>query len=81
MGIQIAAGKCADMFLLDNSRLELVGTSLDPKAVFGTVGVKQPAEYTIVNGKVTVRGGRLVNIDEDKIAAEADKKCMDYLGM
>jgi cytosine/adenosine deaminase-related metal-dependent hydrolase len=78
---QIAEGKCADMFLLDSSRLELVGTSLDPKAVFGTVGVKQPAEYTIVNGKVTVRGGRLVNIDEDKIAAEADKKCMDYLGM
>ena len=78
---QIAEGKCADMFLLDSSRLELVGTSLDPKAVFGTVGVKQPAEYTIVNGKVTVRGGRLVNIDEDKIAAEADKKCMAYLSM
>ena len=78
---QIAEGKYADMFLLDSAKLELVGTSLDPKAVFGTVGVKQPAEYTIVNGKITVCDGRLVNIDEDRIAAEADKKCMDYLSM
>ena len=78
---QIAEGKCADLFLLDSTKLELVGTSLDPKAVFGTVGVKQSAEYTIVNGKITVRDGRLVNVDEEKLAADADKKCMEYLDM
>ena len=76
---QIAEGKCADMFLMDSTKLELVGTYLDPSAVFGTVGCKRPVDYCIVNGKVTVRLGELCNVDEDKLAAEAEAKCKNYL--
>ena len=78
---QIAEGKCADMFMIDSRRLEVVGTALDPAAIFGTVGYKCPVDYSLVNGKVTVRHGELCNIDEEKLAAEAEKKCMDYLNM
>ena len=76
---QIAEGKCADMFMIDSTKLEMVGTALDPSAVFGTVGCKRPVDLSIVNGRVTVRDGRLCGIDEDALAAEAEKKCMEYL--
>ena len=76
---QIAEGKCADLFMIDSTCLEQVGTYLDPSAIFGTVGCKRPAEYVIVNGKITVRDGRLTTIDETSVAAEAEKKCREYL--
>lgn len=78
---QIAEGKCADMFMIDSRRLEAVGTALDPAAIFGTVGYKCPVDYSLVNGRITVRHGELCNIDEEKLAAEAEQKCMSYLSM
>jgi len=33
----VEVGKCADFFLVDSRRLELVGATYDPKNVFGTV--------------------------------------------
>ena len=39
---QLAVGKCADLFLVDTRRLELVGSRLDPKSVLGTVGAPGP---------------------------------------
>ena len=57
----IAEGKCADLFMIDSSRLELVGTELDPSGIFGTVGCKIPAELVMVNGRVTVRCGELLS--------------------
>ena len=77
---QIAEGKCADLFMIDSTKLEVVGTALDPAAIFGTVGYRKPVDYCLVNGNVTVRKGRLCNVDEDRLAAEAEKKCMEYLG-
>lgn len=76
---QISEGRCADMFLIDATALELVGTGLDPAGIFGTVGCKTPVEYCIVNGKVTIRGGRLTGVDEERLAAESDRKCREYL--
>ena len=78
---QIAVGKCADLFLIDSRRLELVGSCYDPKSVLGTVGVRGPVDYTVVGGKVTVEHGRLTTIDEKKIAFEANQKCDAYLAM
>ena len=78
---QIAMGKCADLFLIDSRRLELVGSCYDPKSVLGTVGVRGPVDYTVVGGKVTVEHGRLTTIDEEKIAFEANQKCDAYLAM
>jgi cytosine/adenosine deaminase-related metal-dependent hydrolase len=72
-------GKCADLFLIDSRRLELVGACLDPKSVLATVGVKGGADFTIVGGKVVVRGGRLANTDEDALAAKANKAMEKYI--
>ena len=78
---QIAVGKCADLFMIDSRRLELVGSCYDPKSVLGTVGVRGPVDYTVVNGKVTVEHGRLTTIDEEEIAFQANRKCDAYLAM
>lgn len=76
---QIAEGKCADLFMIDSRRLEVVGTELDPSGIFGTVGYKCPVDLGMVNGKVTVRAGVLCNIDEQRLADAANKKCREYL--
>ena len=75
----LEVGKCADLFLIDSRRLELVGAALDPKNVLATVGVRGPVDYTVVQGKVTVRRGRLATMDEEKLAFEANRACMAYL--
>ena len=76
---QVAQGKCADLFLIDSRRLELVGCDADAGSVLGTVGVRGPVDYTVVHGRVTVRQGRLVTVDEERVTAEANAKCRDYL--
>ncbi len=75
----LSVGKCADLFLVDSRRLELVGAAYDPKAMLATVGLRDAVDYTIVDGKVVVRDGQLVNVDEEKLAAEANRKCTEYL--
>ncbi|MCE5188693.1 MAG: 8-oxoguanine deaminase [Eubacteriales bacterium] len=75
----LEVGKCADLFLIDQSRLELVGACYDPKSVLGTVGIKGAVDYTVVNGKVTVRHGRLENVEEEKLVYEANKEVTRYL--
>ena len=44
------------------------------KSVLATVGVRGPVDYTVVNGKITVREGRLACIDEEKLARDAQAK-------
>ncbi len=76
---QLTAGKRADFFLVDSRRLELVGGEYSPADVLATVGLRGPVDYTVVNGKITVKDGHLVTIDEDRIAAEAREVCRSYL--
>ena len=75
----VEAGKCADFFLVDSNRLELVGADADPKSLFGTVGLRGPADYTVIDGKVTVDHGRITGIDEEKIAADSGRELIRYL--
>ena len=76
----LAVGKCADLFLVDSRRLELVGACYDPKNVFGTVGLRAPVDYTVVNGRITVAHGKLTGVDEAKTAENARRVCDRYLG-
>ena len=76
---QLAVGKCADFFLVDSRRLELVGGAYSPADVLATVGLRGPVDCTVVNGRVVVKGGHLVTIDEEKTAADARKACGAYL--
>ncbi len=75
----LEVGKCADFFLVDRRRLELVGACYDPKNVFGTVGLRAPVDYTVVNGKITVSEGRLTRIDEERTVRVAQEVCDRYL--
>lgn len=60
-------------------RLDLIGADLDVKSMLGTVGLKGSVDYTIVNGKMVVENGHLVNIDEEKFISEGRKSVTDYL--
>ena len=63
----------AECNMIRLNRLELVGTQFDVKSLFGTVGFKGSVDYTVVNGKVVVENGQLVTIDEEKVAADANR--------
>lgn len=78
---QLSEGKCADLFMIDARRLELVGCGCDAGSVLGTVGIRGPVDYTVVQGRVTVEGGHLVTVDEARLAREADAKCRAYLAL
>ncbi|MGL4548106.1 8-oxoguanine deaminase [Eubacterium aggregans] len=75
----LEVGKAGDLFLVDTRRLELVGTHLDPKSLLGTVGLKGPVDYTVVNGQVTVKNGCLVTVDEKAAQQKADASVRAYL--
>lgn len=72
-------GKCADFFMVDSRRLELVGACYDPKSVLATVGLKGAVDWTVVNGRVTVEHGRLTGVDEEKVVHDAEQELGRYL--
>ncbi len=72
--------KAADLFMIDVEKLEYIGTDFDPTAVLTTVGVKQPVDYTIINGKVVVENGKILTIDEKEIYQKAMKSFKEFIG-
>ena len=38
----------------------------DAANLFGTVGYHRPVDYVFVNGRMTVRDGRLLTVDEER---------------
>lgn len=75
----LETGKAGDLFIIRRNRLELVGADLDVKSMLGTVGIKGSVDYTVVNGRVVVKDGRLVGIDEEKEIQNGRKLVNDYL--
>ncbi|MGB2782795.1 MAG: 8-oxoguanine deaminase [Atribacterota bacterium] len=69
----IEEGKAADMFLINTKRLGFAGGLSDSVSALVTSGNSQIVDITIVNGKIVVRDGRLVTIDEYKVAEKANK--------
>ncbi len=68
----LEVGKAADLFMIDMKKdADNVGAYDDPVAMLSTVGYKKPVDLTMVNGKVVVRDGKLVGIDERKL----EEKC------
>ena len=47
--------------------------------MLGTVGFKGPVDYTVVNGKVVVRDGRLTGVDEERAVRAARAAAAAYL--
>ena len=56
-----------------------MGSEMCIRDRLGTVGLKGSVDYTIVNGKMVVENGHLVNIDEEKFISEGRKSVTDYL--
>lgn len=76
---QIAVGMAADFFLVDLNRIELVGTQFDPASMLCTVGLKGSVDYTVVNGRIVVKEGRLTHVDEDRIVEKANALVKEYI--
>lgn len=75
----LEVGKAGDLFLIRRDRLDLVGADLDVKSLLGTVGFKDAVDYTVVNGKIVVKDGRLTGIDEEKAIRNAKQSVNGYL--
>lgn len=75
----IEIGKMADLFMVNKNRLDFVGATVDVAAIPATIGIKGCVDYTIVNGNIVVKDGKLVNIDEEKIQREAERSVKEYL--
>lgn len=67
-------GKAGDLFMINSSKLSHVGTQYDPKSLLGTVGVTGEVDYTVVNGKIVVKDGKLVGVDEELVVAKANEE-------
>ncbi len=76
---QLAAGKRADLFLVDARRLELAGAEYSPADVLATVGLRGPVDYTVVEGRIVVKEGLLAGVDEAAVAERARAVCKAYL--
>ena len=75
----IAVGKCADLFMVDSRRLDIVGAAYSPENLPAAVGFSGAVDYTIVNGQITVENGRLTQINEEKLAYDSERKMKAYL--
>jgi len=76
---RIEVGMAANFFLVNLNRIEMVGAQFDPKSVLCTVGLKGCVDYTVVNGKIVVRDGRLAGVDEEKIVEKANAVVEEYI--
>lgn len=68
----LEVGKAADLFMINIKKTaDHVGAYDDPVSMLATVGYKEPVDLTMVNGKVVVKDGHLVNVDEPVMAEKA----------
>lgn len=70
---ELTVGKAADLFMINSNRIEFIGAEYDPKSILGTVGCKAPVDYTVIAGKIVVKNGEVITIDEEKTVFEARK--------
>ena len=77
----IAPGKAADFFLINLNRLALTGAQLDVSSMLATTGFRESVDYTVADGRIIVKDGQLLPIDEKETARKARQVLMRYLGM
>lgn len=66
-------GKAADVILIEMNRLDYAGALSDPLAAIIFSGISHNIHTSIVNGKIVVSNGKLVNIDEDDLRDQANQ--------
>ena len=65
-------GKCADLILIDTRRLSYAGSGSDPLAALVFSPWPEPVDTVIVDGRVVVAGGELVDVDVEALWARAE---------
>jgi len=70
---RIEEGWAADLALFNINRLEYTGALSDPPAALLFAGINHETEYTIVNGRIVVKKGRLTGYDESSIIRNANR--------
>lgn len=72
-------GKAADLFAIRKDRSDLLCAVNDPKNLFGNVGYHKPCDLVFVNGKLTVKDGTVLGIDEPKFIETANRELNRFL--
>ena len=75
----LEAGKAADLFAIDASKLDMVGAVHDPMDLLGRVGYQNEVSMTMVNGQVVFQDGKLLRVDERSLASKAEQVCRQLL--
>ncbi|RKX74700.1 MAG: 8-oxoguanine deaminase [Spirochaetes bacterium] len=70
---KIEEGYGADLALFKVDRLDYAGSLSDPPAALLFAGINHLSEYTIVNGKIVVRNGRLTGFSEEDVTERANR--------
>jgi 8-oxoguanine deaminase len=70
---QLAVGLCADLALFDLNTVALAGGAVHDPIGALLLGASPPAAYTIVNGRVVVREGRVVSVAMAPLIARANE--------
>lgn len=76
---KLAVGMGGDLFMIDTDRLELTGAMSDPASFLCTVGCKGSVDYTVVNGRIVVKNGRLTGMDEQALTRKANECWKKYI--
>jgi cytosine/adenosine deaminase-related metal-dependent hydrolase len=76
---ELSPGKAADIAVFDLGGIDFAGSLSDPVAAAVFCGAGRRAKHVFVNGKQTVKDGRLVNVDEAALARKANKLSQEML--
>lgn len=72
----VGEGKCADLIGVDVSEISRAGAVHDYLASLVLCGMNHTVDLAIVNGRVVVREGKLLTIDEEEIVSEANRAAL-----
>ena len=75
----LEVGQAADLAMIDLHRLEYTGALSDPLAALIFSGIDHRVELTLVNGRIVVREGRLVNVDEEQLIEQGHRISQEML--
>ena len=59
---------------------DLLCAEMDPLDLFGNVGYHRPCDLVFVNGKLTVRAGQILTVDEGRLYREGRREIERLLG-
>jgi cytosine/adenosine deaminase-related metal-dependent hydrolase len=75
----LEVGKAADVVLVEMDRLDYAGALSDPLAAVMFSGLSHQVHTVIVNGRVVLKEGALVNVDEGALRHQANQEARRML--